>query len=371
MGATKTLLRGEWDHVPVRKPRVKKQPKLPTYATIEYGRDAYVPRVMLSDLLPHAVRYWKVNGRLVSVQLKGGGVAKPLDCFPEYANNEGELMQFLDDCLRIGVVRPSSYSDLFAQRYRSPRVLWTYNSFFADWFAGGWEQARQTGILPGSWNRYDLNSAYLWALTKGLPDVRTFRFTRHIQRSDVGGVKPGLYLITLHKPRYDLPYPFNTSRKYVVASSDELEAYDIDPMYVHSGITYKMLPTVQDMVDLIYDTPCPKLVARTYWGRWVSKASVFCHAPSTGREWPIRNPILNVAWAHLIVSRVKLRLWQDCPDAAHVFVDSVITLRDLPVGRELGSWRLEERYLDGVQIRGPGIYGTPSQLQRHAGARRG
>lgn len=350
---------------------MKKIPKLPTYNRLEHGRDAYIMRSLMPELIPHSVRYWKVAGRLVSLQLKGGGVVKATDCFPDYAHSENDMLTFLDQCLQIGVVRPSSYADLFAQRFNSPRVTWTYNSFFTEWFAGGWEQARRVGLLSGTFNRYDLNSAYLWSLTQGLPHVDSFRYTDHIEYEADDAVKPGLYLISLGEPHQHLPYPFNLSRPYVIASHEEIETYELRPTVVHSGVTFRPMPTVQHMVDLIYDTPCPKFVARSYWGRWVSSANVHCHATSTGNEWPMRNPILNVVWAHLIVSRVKLRVWRDCPSAAHVFVDSVITEHLLPTGVSLGDWRLEERYLSGVQIRGPGIYGPPTHLTKHAGAKRG
>lgn len=351
--------------------KTKKVAQLPLYNRVEKGRDSYVHRALLPDLLPHSVRFWKVAGRIVSVQLRGGGVVKPVDDFHEHYPTEADFLTFMEDCYTRGIVRPSSYSDLFAQRFTSPRVQWTYNSFFSEWFAGGWEDARQTGILPGHWKKYDLNSAYLWSLTQGLPDVDTFRFTRHLERSDEAGTKPGLYLISLDKPYLELPYPFNVARKYVIASSDEIDAYELQPTVVHSGVTYKMLPSVQHMVDLIYDSPCPKLVARSYWGRWISRADVHCHATSTGKHWPIRNPFLNTVWAHSIVSRVKTRIFTQVKNFAHVFVDSVITLADLPTGVGLGDWRLEARYMDGVQVRGPGIYGTPQQLDRHAGQRRG
>lgn len=338
--------------------------QLPLYNEVRPGRDAYVLHSVMMEALPHAVRYWRVNGRVCSLQLRGGGVVKQLDAFPEYAGDEETFLSFMEQCYSSGIVRPSSYADLFSQRFRSPAVRWTYNALFASWFAGGWQEARRRGLLKQPHYKYDINSAYLWALSQGLPDVHSFRFTRHIVRSDVGGTQRGLYLVTLPAPDHNLPYPFNLPRKHVLATSEEIENYGLSPTDVHSGVLYDNSVDVSRMMDLIQSAPAAKLVSRVFWGRWVSRAHVYCHATRTAKAWPLRNPILNTVWAHLIVSRVKMRIWSQVFDPAHVYVDSVVTTREIPTGVGLGDWRLEARYLDGVDIRGPGRVLDRSTVRR-------
>jgi hypothetical protein len=72
----------------------------------------------------------------------------------------------------------------------------------------------------------------------------------------------------------------------------------------------------------------------------------------------------------MIVSRVKMRLWEYSNNAVHVFVDSVITTDKLRTGDSLGDWRLEKTYLNGVNIKLPGQYGAldESRLEKFAGA---
>jgi hypothetical protein len=88
-----------------------------------------------------------------------------------------------------------------------------------------------------------------------------------------------------------------------------------------------------------------------------------------GKRWKIPNLSLNIPWAQLIVSRVKRRLWEASPDALHVFVDSVITPHKIATGSELGDWRLEHTYEDGVLVRAAGQYGDPRKktLDKMAG----
>lgn len=321
------------------------------------------------DLLPYSSRHWRANGRLVSLQLKEGGIIKRLSAFPDHANDETAFLDLMEQCAQRDIKRPSSYADFFYQCYTSPRLRWSVNALFYCYLAGGWEQARMTGILRGPHRKYDLNSAYFWSLAQGLPDPKSLRFSPKPRAySDVQGFSsPGLYVISIEAPSWNWPYPFNTRRSFYIATTSEIEAYGLPVSCYHSGVTWSRTIDIDPMVSLVLSLPASKCVARSFWGRWASTNRVEC-CMSSGKRWMIRNPIINMVWAHLIVSRVKLHIWQAAVTAAHVFVDSIITDQELETGDALGDWRLVKEYPDGLEIHAPGVYGIPNQpLEKHAG----
>lgn len=342
---------------------------LPLYNTVAFNHDSYVSDPVMSDLLPHARRWWRVNGRIVSMQLKdGGAMVKRVQAFTDHCQNEETFLTLMEQCYTRGIKRPSSYSDFFYQVFTSPRLRYSVNALFASHFRGGWQQARATGALRGHFRKYDINSAYFWSLSHGLPETTTIRFSRRPSYSDIGGfAKPGLYVVSLEQSDFSLPYPFNFPSHYYLASTHEIEHYQLPVTEYHSGVTWTASRDVAPVLDLILSLPASKQVSRSYWGRWASGAQVECCTES-GKRWKLHNPVANFVWAHIIVSRVKMRIWQEATRAAHVFVDSVVTTRELPTGAALGDWRLVQEYPTGVHIQGAGTYGPPENpTEKHSG----
>ena len=344
--------------------------QLPLWNSLAPGRDAYVPKWVMHDLLREkgARRWWRTNGAVTSLQHRDGGIIKPLEAFPEHAADESAFGALMEHCYARGIVRPPSYADMFHQLYDTPRIRWSANAQFFGLFSGGWQEAKIRGVARGRWKVYDIRSAYLWSLSHGLPDPRTFRFSRAPQFGDVSGdCKPGLYVVELARP-CNLPYPFNRhTRTLHLASTDEITTYDLPISRYHFGLTWSRTLSAAYMVDLIQSFPCAKNIARGFWGRWASHAATET-VMANGKTWSMRNPALNVVWAHVIVSRVKMRIWREAMNAAHIFVDAIITQDDLPMGTQPGDWRFVAEYPDGIEILGPGIYGIPGgELAKHAG----
>ena len=344
--------------------------QLPYWNDVVAGHDSYVRQYVLQELVRdgHARRWWRANGRICSVELKDKGILKPLDAFPEHAHDETVFGALLEHCYSRGIKRPSSYADMFNQSFQSPRLRWSKNSQFLALFSGGWQQARTRGEVRGRFRNYDIRSAYLWSLSHGLPDPTTYRFSRSPDYSDTRGFRQhGLYVVALGPVTTALPYPFNCSAPLYLASTSEIETYDLPVTRYHFGMTWQRTIDTAPMVDLIMSFPCWKQIARGYWGRWASGAKVETETAS-GHRWTMANPALNVAWAHTIVSRVKARIWQECRNACHIFVDSVITDQPLHVGDGIGDWRLAAEYPHGLRILGPGIYGPlEGPLEKHCG----
>ena len=322
----------------------------------------------MQELIPHSRRHWRMNGQLVSLELKGGGIIKPLERFPDHCYDENLFGGFLENCYSKDITRPSSYADLFYQKSFSPKLKWSYNALFMEWFVGGWQEAKKIGVLPGHWNMYDMKSAYFWALTQGLPDTRTFRFKRKYKHSELHGFDcEGLFVIEIEKARETYPYPFNRKRQRYIATTEEIEQLELSVTKIHSGITWKKSSNVANqMVDTILGLPASKQVGRSYWGRWASRAPISCRMAS-GREWKLRNILTNIIWAHIILSRVKMRVWRHSGNAAHIFVDSIITKDIIETGNEAGDWKLVNEF-DGLNIKSPGYFETlDGTLIKHSG----
>jgi len=297
------------------------------------------------------------------MQMPGEGMIKAIDRFSlRHVVTEEAFNEFLRECTFFGCPRPSSYSSVFHTVYKSPRVRWSLHAIFSDWFAGGWQQARRVGTLPGAWHQYDLNSAYLWAVTRGLPDVKSMRVSQQFGRW------PGMYALELTRPIETLPYPFNTN-KFVNATTAEIDAYALPVARILGGVIWSGEIDGAPIVDAIKQFSFAKECARSFWGRWCSTLPVEC-ATRSGKRWELPNPVQNFVWAHLVVSRVKTRVWLEARNAAHIFVDSIITTDQLPTGEGLGQWRKVQEYVNGVRIKHAGYYGDTHQWSKTSGTQR-
>jgi len=337
----------------------------PTYMTVERDKDAYLDPLKLRPLTKETGRFWSFDRAPTTVALAGNRYAKSLRGFTNHAD-ERSFRELLREYTEHGCPRPSSYADVFHEHYRSPRINWSVNAMLAPAMAGGWQSAIVPGNSYGTFRRYDLRSAYLWAATLGLPDTKTFKRSKQPWL----GKHDGVYRIKLIRNNRANPFPFNCARE-CLATNREIETYGLEIGEVVEGVTWKNLVEPDEILRAIHSVSTWKLVGRCFWGRWAQLQKVKCNTKS--KEWELPNTCLNIPWAHMIVSRVKMRLWEASKNAVHVFVDSVITSDTLPTGNGFGDWRLEKTYQHGVIIRGPGQYGDidAAQLERMAGAAKG
>lgn len=333
----------------------------PTYGRLASKQDAYLHPLELRKLARESGRYWLFHSQPTTVALEGQRYAKNLSAFTSH-DTETAFRELLREYASYGVPRPSGYADVFHERYRSPRVNWSVNARLAPAFAGGWQEALKIGAHHGLYRKYDLNSAYLWAATLGMPNVKSYK--RSLRPWTNG--RDGLYRVKLLRPTKGVPFPFNQATE-AIATNEEIEAYSLPIAKVVEGVTWEGLDSPDVMLDAIKVVSTWKQAGRSYWGRWAQMQRLEC--VSKEKRWPLSNPCLNIPWAHLIVARVRMKLWEVSTNAVHVFVDSVITSDTLPVTSLIGGWRLEKAYPYGVYVRGPGQYGGLEQdrLERMAG----
>lgn len=344
---------------------------LPLYDIVEHGRDSYVFRTVLPSLIPIASRYWRINGRTCSVQL-GRGMVKAYNGFVEHNENAETFTSFLYDCSHAGITRPSSYSDMFSQTWRSPWIKPSASALLADYFCGGWQEAKAYGMLKGKWNKYDLNSAYFWSLLQGLPDPLTYRYSEKPDYSDVRGyMRQGVYVVSLSNFSRRWPYPFNQPHLRYLASTEEIERYGLPIKEFHYGVTWDGVIDTTAMAAHIRGLPATKQVARSFWGSWASLARIRCYSRSRAGGWDLPAVRTNLVWAHTIISRVKMRVWEYACNAAHIYVDSIITPDTITTGDGPGEWRLQHTYPNGLFVQGTGWYGpTPGNWDSHTGIKK-
>lgn len=300
---------------------------------------------------------WWLGPQIVSGQVRGdagGGVWKRTDRLQTDA--PGLLLPRLE---RAGARHPSSYTDAFHQiAPRVPLVKFSRNGLFNWWSGGAWSEARQVGIFPGTWYRYDLRSAYRWAASLGLPDMTTGQSRR--RWTD----RPGLWVGEFRGDTRHLP-PVYRAGGLVVASAEDLDAWRV-PFTARRGFTWeRTLPS--DWVDRTLDKlPCAKESGRTFWGRWIGKTPLTIKSSKGAREMP-RNIFANFVWGWMIVHRVRLRVWQYAAEAVHVHVDEIVVPHAIDTGPDVpGAWREKAVYPDGVNVIRTGHWGPrvgPATMQ--------
>lgn len=330
----------------------------PSIGRVEDLHDAYISLGHLRQLVKEkwCKRWWTFHGIPTTVELPERRYAKLWDRFTDHAEDASAFAELLREYNDAGVPRPGGYADVFHDRHRAPRVAWSVNAMLAPAFVGGWQSALRVGISPGRFYRYDMRSAYLWAGSLGMPDTTTYR-----RSLEVSSKLPGIYRVKLEHPVTDAPYPFNRALE-CLASSDEIEVYDLPVKSVVAGVTWKRTIDPSRMLSHVRAVSTWKQAGRSYWGRWGQTERVECHAG--GKSWVLPNIGANVPWAHMIVSRVKMKLWHMVtPRTVHVYIDSLITPERIPVGNEIGDWKLERIYENGVRVRGPGQYGAADEAR--------
>lgn len=328
------------------------RPYRPLGADVPRGRSAYAPPGnLLWSLAAGAVTVWALGVSTRALQMPGGGIWKATDGLdPIHRDTPEALLDFWREARDLtGKPMPNGYSSVFHDLFFTEAAPAALDNLLAPYFAGGWEQAIIRGKSDGPAFQYDMRSAYLWASTLGLPRMASVAASRVIS-----GNKPGIYLVE-HEPRDGLPYPFNR-HALCIATDAECETYNLEIRRVLGGATWTdCLPA--DAVTSICDRASfGKQMGRAYWGRWASSANLRIRQGGRWREMP--NKRRNLAWAHLIVSRVRFRLAEAAAKAGgrHVYVDAVIADRQLEIGDGLGDWRLVREFPAGVDVRGTGRY---------------
>lgn len=339
----------------------------PLYLQRAPKRDAYLFSSDMQQMAfgGEASRVVRYRGVVRSLQQRGGGWVKALDRFSiHHTQTEGSWREFLGECWDLGVDMPSSYGAVFRALFPQPRIPWSINAALAPYVAGGWEEARCTGQLPGVWHQYDMNKAYRWAARQGLPDPKTFEYTDRVSER-----YPGVYVIQLEQKTVNplAPYPFNAAG-WVAATDAEIEMYGLKPVKIRWGICWRNRWGPDAVEKVLEQVSFADDVQKTFWGGWAAQDAAESYYPDSDKVVPGRSIGLNLVWAHFVISTVKMAVYEKSRGAAHVFVDSIITPFEFPTSTEVGGWKKVRTFDNGIFIAGAGRYGlSPDNLLKHVG----
>lgn len=323
---------------------------------VSYGHEGYAMRSMVGDEhLRQSSVYWTMHGMLRSFQWRGSRkVVKVRDGFRSHLDPV-DFAELLRESAQYGAPRPGSYAGIWWSAKNRPQVATLPNwqkRYGLVQVAGAWQKAFLLGNLAGGWTHYDIRSAYLWSLSMGLPRPDTYRWS-----SDYRADRRGAWLVNV-SPDESLPYPYDGGGD-VLATSDEIDLYGLQVEKVYGGITWEGGEYDYDteaIVDSIRRYGAWKAIARSWWGMLATSRPCVAHYPMTGWQRDLKPHRTNPIWAHVIVGRVRQRLWEvvrDNPgDVARVYCDSVV-VRDgtrIGIGEKVGDWREEARYAHGVSV---------------------
>lgn len=317
----------------------------------------------ISRLLPtHPGRlpvsqWWSLHGVWRSLQWSGSrAVLKCRDGFTDHETPE-LLEELVREAREYGAQMPGSYAGMWwsaKERPALPRMRHLHRRYGLIQISGAWQEAFMHGPLLGRWIHYDIVSAYLWAISLGLPDPKTFRWVHPDYHA---GGRNVVYLASF-PARIGAPYPYNRGGD-LLATEEEMGEYRADPTEVYGGISWQGSDTSYDtsrIISSIRRYSVWKQIARGWWGYLASRTGVVRHFPDGRRIQMVAPFAQNPVWAHIILSRVRRRLWDVVKaypgDVARVYVDSVI-IRDrvkLSVGNDVGQWKIKEM-LDRPDIR--------------------
>jgi len=237
----------------------------------------------------------------------------------------------------------------------------TWNALFRSRLAGAWQEALELGVIPGPLWKYDLNSAYAWAILRGLPDPSTYRVTRDVSRD---GVFVANGTVGVERP----PFPFKGGPfRAAMLTSEEISGLKISVSRCLWGVTWRNVLDTSPQVERVRELfpRSWKKILRTFWGSWAARKGPETCLFDDGRilkSWTLPNVNANFIWAALVVSRVRMRLWREIQGRGpvHVFVDAAILRKELPTGDGIGDFKLVEKYPEGLTVHGTGIYSDRS-----------
>jgi hypothetical protein len=268
--------------------------------------------------------------------------------------NAEDFWTIMEAARHANINPPTSLADLFLSVYRSPMPRVTVRSAFYGFRFGGWNAAFRRGKAPGKVYQYDLNNAYRWAASCGLPDLRTAYPTKDFSKSNA------VYLCT-NVAVGAIPWSRVPRHAIHIITSEERDALNLSgDTHVIKGYAFAETHQLSRTFEEIDKFP-PSIrsrVSRAFWGIWnTTRAPIVLSWKHGEKQRPMTNPWYNPIWSAFVTSRVKLRLNIYHARALHCATDSVHLLGEqLPTGTGPGEWKLVGEY-DNFWCVGPNRWG--------------
>lgn len=332
-------------------------------------------RVLAAPDLKKKIRAWNYRRRWSTI-MSGSGDTTHLT--KRLWTSEEALAAFLDELRVAGFKKPmpGSFAWPWVERHAPPptnptlRVRLTTGGLRAS-RPRAWNEAVKRGMRLGSFNVYDLNSAYASAAMRPLPDSRRVTYTKRVTSRQFG-----MYLVA---PSVDwrcpiVPSRLRGERRGHWVTKEELVGYDAHRVEVQLGCEWEDEVDLRWQLDEVlenfsFDTA--KKILRSFWGGWQCDRPIgqWIFGNGVARELrPLHSRQFSPVWAAHVLSRVAMRCALDGgPETAHVFTDSVMTPRTLATGTEIGAWKLVQT-IENPYVAGAGIWGlSEDHLIKHSG----
>lgn len=269
-----------------------------------------------------------------------------------------EFWTVQQECAASGLKPPTSFNDIFQQVAPSPFVRKTINAPFLHAAPHALQRAYEIGRIAGTVYHYDLNSAYRWSASEGLPHLKTA--VRVLRVEDPWDIA----LVDLADP---LPYRDRTEL-VTLTSAEQLQYCPRIIRYYYGWRFRKWIPFGE--LFAVLDTAFPstvKKIGRAFWGRWNTRQAVEMVSWGSGKAKGtlLHNPYFNPIWTHYLISRVTARCLA-VPDVLHVSHDSILTRERLPTGDAIGEWRCEHE-MQRCHIVRTDCWGDGDSLLKHSG----
>lgn len=241
-----------------------------------------------------------------------------------------------------------------------------------------WIEQRTTGALEGAWQEWDISSAYAWASSLGLPDLRTVRRTDKASIADdaiylVDGplanargladwwTLPTWARIDEHREAAPGYVDYRRKRSSLAWVPGEfMNRFGLEPRKVRVALawthTVEFLPIFDRIREELPDWW--KNVLRAHWGDWGASAPVVRETWENGRcirESAMPTGLRSPLWSWIVQGRVTGAVVPAGEHAARIFIDSAVTPAEYSPGNEgtdLGQWKRKAFYPDGVLLRG-------------------
>jgi len=276
-------------------------------------------------------------------------------------DTEQDFWNVIHSCQRAGLRMPSSFSGIFHQVFESPWPDISSTALFQNQTVGAWQQAFIEGSCKGKLYKYDLNSAYQWAASQPLPDIRSWYPVRSIDDSwslCFGQVEKLPFYVSTNDPQ--------------LWTREEIESQKLKIANFVIGIGFDKWVDLRPVFAVIREwfPFCYKRIGRAFWGRWNTAQSIEQVSWINGRErrLTLQNRLFNPYWSRYITSRVKTRLADIIVQAGavQVYVDSVICYEELPTGEAVGDWKLVDTFSD-LYFYGAGVYTEKDRIIKRSG----
>lgn len=265
---------------------------------------------------------------------------------------EEDFWSVLHEAKAAGMNPPTSMADFFMACYRAPLARHSVSRPFRDFVFGGWQTAPKRGEFKGKFYLYDLNMAYRWAASCGLPNPATAYVTRDFTKHRA------IYIVEL--PIGVIPY--QRGGRLAVITSEERDFFGLQSVR-NCRMLYGL--AFRDECDLSgtfrrLDERFPKSakrISKAFWGAWnTTQAPEQVSWKHGERVRALRNPFWNPIWSAFVTSRVKLRMASFYKRAYRIYVDSILTDDELPTGDGIGEFKLVDTLSD-IWIRHAGYWG--------------